>query len=207
MSTSYQRLIQINILPAEYRKALLSNFQIILILVIVIGLGTGYLLQQAASNTSANADRLLADQSAISRSIAELEPLVEEADKLRSEITAMEEKLKLFQSGYTAIADLRIAWPLVLDPMVVHLPDGIVLTNVDKVGRAFSLAGSSTRGVDAINEYHLKLTQSPEISNVTILDMKMLAGAEESPLVVFTMFLEVATHDIPQAKPEEAVQG
>ena len=199
MSTPSYRLAQINILPAEYRRRLLSTLQLALILLILVEAAGFYYVQQTRAGARQEVARLQADQVRIGFDVTQLEPLLAEANTLRGQVSELEAQVAKLKSGTGNIQAQRVDWPAILGPLATQLPEGMSLTSIDKVGSKFNIAGVSTKGAEAVNLYHQQLTRSPQIKKVTIQDMRTRLVQGKPPAVIFTILVEAAVNDIPQA--------
>ncbi len=196
MSTPSYRLTQINILPAEYRRKLISTLQLALVLIILLEGAGLYALQQRRADSQDENTRLERDQTRISRSIADLDSLVAEAVALQNEVAVLEAAVSKLKSGQDRVQAQRLDWPEVLRPLVLEMPEGLSLTSVENVGSAFNVAGVSIGSADPVNRYHAQLVRSPQVTRVTIQTMKTVTSESNPPYIVFTMLVEVVPLEV-----------
>jgi len=197
MNAPTYRLTQINILPEEYRRKAFSTVQLVLAVAVVIEILGLYVVQQQRTSIQNDIKALERQQTSISRNTSQLEPLVIEAEALRTEASALESAVAQLRSGEVQIQDRRIAWPELLKPLLLDLPDGLSLTSIEKVGDTFLIAGASQENAEALNRYHAQLVASPVIKEVAIQTMKTVTREGQPPAVVFTLSVKVAPLELP----------
>lgn len=171
--SSYHRFPNLNLLPPELSRRLVSPLGMIMILLLIAAIG-GIAVQAAgASAREQNISSSRAQLETLNRRFREASAAGEEAVKLRAQITALEETPKLYLQVVSYFDKSAI-----IHTVVENTPAEVNLINIQ--GRGTSLVMQGRAYPETALQYYLKLSKLPVFSSVIIRFVSVPEPAKEA---------------------------
>jgi len=160
------KLINLNILPAEYQRERLTLPDLLLVVVVVLGLALAFLLAGALGDLQTDVER---SRVQLSRTVQRTEQLRRETlpqvAQLRGQIDDAQKRLQAAKGDASALKGRQFSWSAVFSKVFDALPPGVALDNISQGGATVTLNG---RGPDyaAALAYAEKLRDSGLFTSV-----------------------------------------
>lgn len=168
--------IELNLLPAEYRRRALAGRNMVLILLVVIALLPLYLVAQARQYVVSETVQAQSTLKRVKAQIAELKVNENQAKKLQGAVDAAQQELDAMNRDYKALRDGRVTWAPVLRTVYDALPSAVTLEQIVQQGTKLTLQGKASNNEASVT-YAKRLKESGAFTSVGL----QLGGAVEQP--------------------------
>ena len=132
-----------NLVPPEYRRRLVSRAGLLLLLVALVGLALLWPLSRAFAGARESLSVQQARLEDLKRQEGKLLALEPEVKELRALLDKEEQRLRELQGDYQAFQEGRVDWPRLLGVVVERVPQGVGLRSLVQKGGNLEVKGSA----------------------------------------------------------------
>jgi len=158
----YQQIPLINLLPEEYRWTPPSFLELLLIFLLLVEIGVGFLLYQRQAAIHAEVSRLEGRLASLEEAYHKLEPDLERATELQTQLNKLKEEQEGLKQSFSSLPQ-EIPWGRLTARLFDTLPEEITLSLATQNGNELVVEGFSASS-GAVFNYCSQLRKLPEVS-------------------------------------------
>ena len=162
------RLPIIDLRPLEYRPKLLTRNEQLLVGLLLVAVVAAVVLAPRALGSWRGAASLRQQAAAIKQETALIQPQLDQAQILTSEVNRLRAEIATAKAQQAAIGGTSTDWDTLFNSILVSLPAGIGLSEVKSSGETIVVDGVSQDGFGPLQQYYLQLVGTKGIAQVVI---------------------------------------
>jgi|GEM_PF-5935109 Tfp pilus assembly protein PilN len=163
--SAYAKIPNLNLLPREPKRSLLSKLQTYLVIAMVVVIAVALSVYHDSKGNQAERAKLEAELNRVQNEISLLTPDTSYIEELSQEISTVEQQIIAVQNSSETIATAQTLGERPIAIIFEALPPELTLLSITQDNLVFSVTGFSPDARETVEQYRQQLLSYPEVNN------------------------------------------